>query len=128
MSRPQPSIGRTLWAIAAGFLTVVILSAAGDVACKVAGLIPADGSRPANALFGVFLAYRLAFTVLGGWLTARLAPEQPMRHALILGSVGTTVAVVGAIAMGSYGPGWYNAALILTALPLTLLGARLRKA
>jgi hypothetical protein len=128
MSRPQPSIGRTLWAIAAGFLTVVILSTAADLLCKVAGLLPADGSRPSDGLFVLFLAYRLVFTILSGYLTARLAPEQPMKHALILGSVGMTVAVVGALAMGSYGPGWYNGALILTALPLTLLGAKLRTA
>jgi len=35
-----------------------------------------------DALFALALAYRLAITVLGGWLTARLAPDRPAGHAL----------------------------------------------
>jgi hypothetical protein len=32
------------------------------------------------------LVYRTVYGILGGYVTARLAPRAPMRHALILGA------------------------------------------
>ena len=88
-------------------------------------------SRPMRdpLLFVLALAYRIAFGVVGGWITARLAPSAPMRHALALGAMGTARSIAGAVvAIGrpDLGPAWYPIALVITALPSVWLGARLK--
>jgi carbohydrate-binding DOMON domain-containing protein len=70
------------------------------------------------------LSYRIVYTVVGGYITARLAPHSPMRHVWVLGTIGLAVAVAGAIATipMHLGPSWYPIALAVTALPCTWLG------
>ena len=130
MSNNEPTLLRSIWAVVAGFFTVVILSSMGDLAAKSAGLIPTDGTNPSHGAFAIFTAYRLVFTVLGGWVTARMAPSKPMLHALILGAIGTAFAIAGAVALASkhYGPAWYAWVLVLTGIPCTWLGAKFYKA
>ena len=74
--------------------------------------------------------YRVVFTVLGAYLTATLAPRQPMLHALALGVVGLLVSTVGAAATwntgSAFGPRWYPVLLVVTALPCVWLGGMLR--
>jgi hypothetical protein len=62
--------------------------------------------------------------VVGGYLTARVAPAQPRRHAFILGGVGTVMGTLGAIATipMNMGPAWYPIALAITAVPSCGLG------
>jgi hypothetical protein len=54
------------------------------------------------------LSYRIAYTVVGGYITATLAPHSPMRHALALGIGGLAVGAAGAIATipMHLGPNW----------------------
>ncbi|TMG78530.1 MAG: hypothetical protein E6H78_21310, partial [Betaproteobacteria bacterium] len=58
-------------------------------------------------------AYRCLFGVLGAYVTARLAPRNPMRHALSLGGVGVVMSGVGlAVSLAKpLGPVWYAAVL-----------------
>ena len=44
------------------------------------------------------LAYRSVYTVLGSYISARLAPHRPMKHALALRVVGFIVNILGAVA------------------------------
>jgi hypothetical protein len=54
--------------------------------------------QPINdALALLAIAYRIVITVGGAWLTARLAPDKPMKHAMILGVVGF-LGIVGVVA------------------------------
>jgi hypothetical protein len=57
----------------------------------------------------------------------RLAPHGPVGHAIVLGSIGTLLATLGAVgAMGrDLGPMWMPIALVITALPTTWYGAHL---
>ena len=73
------------------------------------------------------LSYRLVYGVVGGYLTAKLAPRNPMKHALILGAVGTAVGLAGAMATipMNLGPAWYPILLGLSGIPMSWLGARL---
>ena len=50
-------------------------------------------------------AYRIAISVGGAWLTARLAPNEPMKHAMILGYVGGVLGLVGVVATWNLGLG-----------------------
>ena len=70
------------------------------------------------------LAYRCVYAVLGGYLTACLAPRNPMRHVWVLAFIGLAMAVAGVIATRgmNLGPCWYPISLAVTALPCVWLG------
>lgn len=72
-------------------------------------------------------AYRVVIGVGGAWLTARLAPDKPMKHALILGWIGVVVGFVGVVATWNMGlgPRWYPIALVLLAIPQCWAGGKL---
>jgi hypothetical protein len=76
------------------------------------------------------LAYRSVYAVAGSYLAARLAPHDPMRHALALGLVGLVLSTAGALAAitADLGPSWFPVALVLTALPCAWLGGALYRA
>jgi hypothetical protein len=115
-------------AVGAGFLAVVFLSLAADEILHLAKVYPPwNQPMPEPGLNLLALAYRVAFTVLGGYLAARLSARAPMRQAWILGAMGTVFGLLGAAATWNLGlgPRWYPIALVLTALPCTWLGGRM---
>lgn len=130
MSETQParSIGRSIGALLAGFVVVVILSLGTDLALHAAGIFPPLGQVMSNALFLLATVYRTVYAVLGSFITARLAPDRPMGHALVGGGIGLVLAVVGAVVTWNkdLGPHWYPLALIVTALPCAWVGGKLR--
>jgi disulfide bond formation protein DsbB len=75
------------------------------------------------------LAYRIVFTIFGGYLTARFAPRNPMRHVFVLATIGLVMGVAGVVATSGLdlGPRWYPIALAVTAFPCTWLGGILRR-
>ena len=123
-SAPTPPLRwlRYTGAFVAGFATVAILSMATDAVLHSTGIFPSDGSVGSDANLALALAYRTAFTVLGGYVTAWLAPANKLRLAIILGLVGTIAATAGALAMWNVGHNWYAVALAALALPSTTLG------
>ena len=130
MTESKSTTGKSIWAVVAGLIVVVGLALVGDIVSQKTGLYPMDGTVATNGAFAIFLAYRLLFTVLGGYVTARLAPQNPIKHAVILGAIGTAGALAGVIAMtvkNMPGPVWYPWALVITAIPCTWLGAKLYK-
>ncbi len=123
-ARPR-QLGRSAGAVTIGFAIVVVLSLVTDQIFHMLGVYPPWGepmSEPAHNLLA--LAYRSIYTVGGMYLTARLAPHSPMRHALIGGAIGTIIAAVGAVVTipMQLGPAWYPILLAVTALPLAWLG------
>ena len=121
---PAPSLRwlRYAGAFVAGFATVAVLSMATDTVLHATGIYPTDGSVGSDANLALALAYRTAFTVLGGYVAAWLAPANKLRLAIILGIVGTLAATAGAVAMWSVGHNWYPVLLAALALPSTALG------
>ena len=74
------------------------------------------------------LSYRIVVTVFSGYVMARLAPRNPMKHVLVgatLGLVVGTVAAIGAIRIGGLGPNWYPIAIAVTGFPSVWLGGML---
>lgn len=120
---------QSIGAIFAGMLSGAVLSLATDTAIELSGLVPsfaqqfADGS-PAWFLI-LAIVYRTIYTVLGGYISARLAPNRPMRHAVILGVIGIVANLAGTIAMLDHGQSWYPIALTILALPSTWVGGRM---
>ncbi len=121
--------GRSAWAILAGFLCVVILSLVTDEILHFLKVYPPWEQVMSDRLFGLATAYRAVYNVIGCYLTARLAPSRPMRHALLLGWVGLIVALLGAAATWNHqpalGPHWYSVALVVLALPCAWVGGKL---
>lgn len=75
------------------------------------------------------LAYRIPYAIVGSYVVARLAPRNPMRHALTAGVVGLVLSVAGVFAALNMdlGPIWYPIALVVTALPCAWLGGVLHR-
>ncbi len=120
---------RSIGAVLAGFVAVVILSVATDTALRAAGVFPplSEPKLYTTSLLLLATAYRSVYTVAGGYLAARLAPNHPMGHALALGVVGLVAGTAGAVAMWAVGPHWYPLALVALALPCTWAGGLLHQ-
>lgn len=124
-ARTPRRTGRSIGAVLAGSIAIVVLSTAADAVLHATGIYPPFPERMADELFALATAYRIAFGVAGSWLTARLAPHAPLRHALVLGGIGTVLSIAGAAAMEAYGPAWYSLAIIAISFPCAWAGARL---
>jgi len=120
-------IGRSIGAMAAGFAVAIVLSVATDIGLHVAGLLPALGEPASCRMLLLATAYRTLYGVIAGYVIARLAPRRPMLHALIGGSVGLAVSIIGAAATWNrgLGPHWYPLALIALAMPQAWAGGKL---
>ena len=122
------NVGRSIGAVIAGILVVFVLSLGIDEVFHLLDVYP-PWNEP---MFGMglnllALSYRLVIGVLGGYVTARLAPRAPMFHAIVLGGVGTALSLLGLAGAMSMkvGPVWYPLALVVTALPCSWLGGKL---
>jgi len=122
-------MARSVVAILVGFLAVVFLSLGTDQVLHMLQVYPPWGVPMWDTgLNALALSYRIVYTLLGGFLTARLAPRVPMRHVMILAIIGLvagTAGAIGAISVGNLGPHWYPIALAVTAYPCTWFGGRL---
>jgi hypothetical protein len=118
-TRPRRLL-RSAAAVFLGFIAVVVLSLGTDQVLHVLQVYPPWG-EPMNdpGLNLLALSYRIVYTVIGSYITARLALHSPMRHVWVLGAIGLVVAVAGVIATipMHLGPAWYPIALAVTALP-----------
>lgn len=117
-------------AILAGFVIVFILSTLTDFILEQTGFFPSVADQikysPETWLLVTALAYRSVYTVLGGFITAKLSTTKPMKNVVILGIIGTILAVIGTIAGWNLSAHWYPIALAITAFPLVYIGGRLQ--
>ncbi|MFB3920275.1 MAG: hypothetical protein ACE145_01055 [Terriglobia bacterium] len=124
-------LGRSVGAIFAGFVAVVILSLGTDAVMHAAGIFPPWGQAMSEALFVLATVYRTIYGIAGAYITARLAPRRPMLHAMVGCAVGMVLATAGAVATWNrgpeFGPHWYPIALIVLAPPTAWVGGRLRE-
>ncbi len=122
------SVGRSIGAVAAGFLAVVALSLGVDHVFHLLRVYPPYGEPMLdNALLALALAYRLPINAFGSWITARLAPANPWKHVWIGASIGFVLTVIGAIVgikMKMSGT-WYPITLALSTWPTAWLGGTL---
>ena len=113
----------------AGFFATFILSIGTDLLLHAAGVFPPWGQPMSNALFALATAYRTIDTVVGGYITARLAANKPMGHVWTLGIIGLLAAIAGTVATWNkgpeFGPKWYPVALVVLAIPSVWLGGKL---
>ncbi len=110
------TIVRSIGAILAGFISVAVLSVALDSVFEMLGIFPGTMHPELYApwMLMVALVYRSLATIFGGYITAKIAPTDPMRHIYILAALGFVGGVAGAINGWSYGNHWYPVALAIT--------------
>jgi hypothetical protein len=112
------------------------LSRSVDVLLESTGVFPTVAQQQADGFDVLWmnilaLCYRMAFGVLGGYVTAAVAPNRPARHVHILGLIATAVAVIANVAVAmtpataNVLPAWFSVALVLIAYPTAWLGGRL---
>ena len=98
---------------------------------RATGIFPALGQPMAGRLFVLATAYRALYGVAGSYITARLAPNRPMLHALVLGVLGLAVSIVGVVVTWDkgpeFGPKWYPLSLAALGMPQSWLGGKLRE-
>jgi surface polysaccharide O-acyltransferase-like enzyme len=120
---------RSVVAIFAGLLTIVVLSVGTDVVLNAVGVFPTLGGPMRDSPLMLATVYRTIYAVLGAYIAARLAPARPIVHALILGCVGLILGITGAVMTwnteSTIGHEWYPIALVVLALPPSWLGGKL---
>ena len=118
---------RSVLAVVAGVLFTILVTTLVDALLHAAGVFPATGQPLNDALAVLATLYRVAIGVGGAWLTARLAPSRPMRHAIVLGIVGTVLGLVGVVVTWNLGlgPRWYPIALAVLAIPQCWAGGKI---
>lgn len=129
MPEARPSqVWRSIAAVGAGFVLVVVLSLSADAVLHAAGVFPGWGRPMSDKLFLLATVYRTIYGVAGSYLTARLAPSRPMQHALVGGAIGMVIATAGAVATWNrgpeFGPHWYPLTRVATAIPQAWIGAK----
>jgi Co/Zn/Cd efflux system component len=110
---------KSILAVFAGVVFIIVVTTLVDIALHAVGVFSSSEQPLSDSLALVATSYRIVISIAGGWLTARLAPQKPMQHALILGVVGTILGLVGVVATWNLGmgPRWYPIALAVLALP-----------
>jgi hypothetical protein len=118
----KKSRGKTIWAVFAGVLFIVIASTLVDQIFHATGVYP--DNHLTDGLAVLSSSYRLIIGIAGAYLTAKLAPDRPLRHALILGYVGTVLGLIGVVTTWNLGlgPRWYPISLAVLAIPQCWLG------
>lgn len=122
---------RNVVAVVGGFLATAVASTAADAIMHAAGVFPNSPRNMSDGLFVLASGYRALFTVAGGFVTARLAPDRPMRHVWILAWIGLAAGVAGIVAYyvigrAQLGPAWYPFSIAVESIPCVWFGGRLQ--
>lgn len=127
VARPR-RLGRSVVALLAGMALGIVLSIATDSFLHAVGFFPPLGQPMSSPQLAVATLYRAIYGIVASYVIARLAPYQPLGHALIGGFIGLLASTAGAIATWNMGLGahWYPVALIVIALPTAWIGGKLR--
>ena len=115
---------KSIAAVVVSFVLVAALFVLTDAALHALGIMPLGAVFDAK-LLAVALFYRVVYTIIGGYVAAKMAPSKPLWHALALGIIGMCVTISGAMINAVLGPAWYAWGLVILALPSVWLGAYL---
>jgi hypothetical protein len=111
---------RSILSVLAGWAVVGLLVVLTDLV--LGRLFPAEyvsGRIPPDRLSALSLATATLYSVLGGWITARLAGSRPWRHAVYLILWGELMGAISAVMTWGQIQWWYQLGL-LAAWPLAI--------
>jgi hypothetical protein len=121
------NILKSIGAVLAGLIFIGVTHSAIDAILESAGVLPKGHLNVGAGLILFVILYRAIFSLAGCYLTAKLSPQHPMKHSLILGGIGTILSAAGAIVTAdmNLGPAWYAWSLAVISLPIAWLAGRL---
>jgi hypothetical protein len=117
---------KSIGAVFSGLILIFALSHLTDQVLEKTGFMLLPFHENSFGFMIFVTAYRCIYVVAGSYLTAALAPDRPMRHSIILGSIGFVLGIVGAIAMWEHPPHWYPVSLVILGVPSAWLGGKLK--
>lgn len=120
------NILKSIWAVLAGFIVVFALSIGTDKLMEATGIFPVGAMALGDGLLALAFIYRSIYTILGGYVVASLAPQNPMRHIVVSGVLGTIGGIAGAIGGWNLSHHWYPIALAATGFLFTWVGGKLK--
>lgn len=106
---------KSIGAVFAGIIIIVFLSVLTDIVLETIGFFP-----PAMAglfdpvLLLIALAYRTLYAFFGGYITAKLAPNNPEKLVKILLVIGTVMGLLGVFAGWNLSQHWYPISLVIS--------------
>jgi hypothetical protein len=118
---------KSIGAVLAGLIFIGVTHSAIDAMLEAVGVLPKDNLYVSTPLILFVIFYRALFSLFGCYLTAKLAPKNPMTHSLILGGIGTAGSLAGAIITAdmNLGPAWYAWSLVIIAMPIAWLAGKI---
>jgi hypothetical protein len=126
----KTNILKSIGAVLGGLITVILLSNGMDMVLEASGVFPSVSQQRHEGfhtpwMAGLALLYRLVFLVIGGYVTAKLAPRRPMTHVIILGSIGCVFGLLGSFATWGFAPAWFLLSPVILGIPCVWIGGRL---
>ena len=120
------NIFKSIGACVAGIFSGIILTILTDLILEKTGVFPPQ----TEGLFVwwmllIALIYRGIYLAFAGYVTAKLAPDKPKKHVMIIGIIAVVVTILGSIANWQSSGQWYPIALIIITYPCTILGGKL---
>jgi hypothetical protein len=121
---------KSVGAVFTGAFVAILLSVGTDALMHMIHMFPRIGEPISDSrALAIATVYRGIYGIFGAYITAWMAPQRPMLHAMILGSLGLLASVAGVVATWDkgpeYGPHWYPISLVVLALPQSWLGAKI---
>ena len=124
---------RSLIAVIAGFVVVMVVLVAGTAGIAAliipGGLDAARTTMPPPTYIAAHLLVSAMSALLGGWVTARMAPDREMLHVLPLAALVFLKSVPALVGYGNpdgLQPTWYVYTLPVVSVAAAILGGWLR--
>ncbi len=116
--------GKSILAVAAGIIFVLVVTTLVDILLHAVHVFPPLNQAIDDRLAAIATSYRVVIGIAGAWLTAWLAPDRPMRHAMWGGYLGVVLGLIGVVTTWNLGlgPHWYPIALAALAIPQAWVG------
>ena len=117
---------KSILSVFVGILVIFALSTVTDVILEQTGLMKLPFAANPLWLMLLVLLYRNVYVSIGAYITAAMAPANPMKHVWILAAIGSVLGILGAAAMWHEPPHWYPVSLIILGIPFAWLGGKLK--
>jgi hypothetical protein len=114
-------------AVVAGFVLWSVLWLCYNQLLLKAGVLPSDLSRPLTAPMPLLLLLggSVAFSIVSGYVAARIAGVPATTTALVLGVLLLATGIFFQLKTWNLIPVWYNVIFLLLLIPMTVAGARM---
>jgi hypothetical protein len=120
---------RSILAVVAGFCAtgILIVGTTQGVMAAFPAAFDARGGTSSVPMLLVMHLYVALYAIFGCWLAARLAPSNPMRHALIVGALGVALNGYNVSMAWDLFPWWSNVISVATPMLWARIGGAIRQ-